>query len=244
MNVISLTGDAMADTAPLRELMKREVDSEMIDAIAAEWLKGRRLFIGTTNIDAKRPVIWDIGYIATKGTPESEQLIRDIMLASASIPGAFPPVRIEVEADDGETYDELHVDGGTARQVFLFAVPVSLQKAAEEIGIFRERTMYVIRNAILEPRWSAVQPKLAPVLTASISTLIRTQGLGDLYRLYLGAVRDGTDFRLASVPLDFDVEPQEMFDPNYMRALFDLAYEASKDGYDWQTSPPGIQIEK
>lgn len=238
-----LTSDAMADPAPLRELLIEHVNSSMIEAIASEWLKGRRLLIGTTNIDAKRPVIWDIGYVATKGTPESEQLIRDVMLASASIPGAFPPVRITVEAD-GQIYDELHVDGGAARQVFLHAVPVSMQQAADRIGVNRPISLYVIRNAILEPRWSAVEPKLAPVLTASIVTLIQSQGLGDLYRLYLGTVRDGTQFRLASVPFDFDIEPQEMFDAKYMRALFDLAYEAARNGFDWATYPPGIEIDQ
>ncbi len=231
----------MADTRPLRELMIKHINSAMVDAIAEEWLKGRRLLIGTTNIDTKRPVIWDIGYIATKGTPEAEQLIRDVMLASASIPGAFPPVRITVEAD-GQVYDELHVDGGTSRQTFLFAVPVDTREVADYVGIKVPITVYVIRNAKLEPRWSAVEPKLAPVLMASVSTLIQTQGLGDLYRLYLATVRDGTNFRLASVPPDFHVEPEEMFDPNYMRALFDVAHQAAKDGYPWATYPPGIEI--
>jgi len=236
-----LMSDAIADTQPLRELLIEHVDTEMIDAIAAEHLRGRRLLIGTTNIDAKRGVIWDVSYIATKGTPESQQLIRDIMLASASIPGVFPPVRIQVEAD-GEEYDEMHVDGGVSRQVFLHAVPVNIQESAWDMGLDNPRNLYVIRNAMLTPRWSAVKPKLAPVLRASISTLIRTQGMGDLYRLYLGTLRDGTRFRLASVPPDFDVTANEDFDPEYMKALFQLAYELSRNGYDWESSPPGIEL--
>jgi hypothetical protein len=236
-----LMSDAIADTQPLRELLIEHVDTEMIDAIAAEHLRGRRLLIGTTNIDAKRGVIWDVSYIATKGTPESRQLIRDIMLASASIPGIFPPVRIQVEAD-GEEYDEMHVDGGVSRQVFLHAVPVNIHESARDMGLDNPRNLYVIRNAMLTPRWSAVKPKLAPVLRASISTLIRTQGMGDLYRLYLGALRDGTRFRLASVPPDFDVTANEDFDLEYMKALFTLAYELSRNGYNWESSPPGIEL--
>ncbi|MFW2405646.1 MAG: patatin-like phospholipase family protein [Gammaproteobacteria bacterium] len=239
--IAGLMSDAIADTQPLRELLIEHVDTEMIDAIAAEHLKGRRLLIGTTNIDAKRGVIWDVSYIATKGTPESRQLIRDVMLASASIPGVFPPVRIQVEAD-GEEYDEMHVDGGVSRQVFLHAVPVNVQQSAWDMGLDNPRNLYVIRNAMLTPRWSAVKPKLLPVLGASISTLIRTQGMGDLYRLYLGTLRDGTVFRLASVPPDFDIEATEDFDPEYMKALFATAYELSRNGYDWKTAPPGIEL--
>lgn len=240
--LVGLTSDAMADTKPLRELMIKHVNSSMIDAIATEWLKGRRLLIGTTNIDTQRPVIWDISYIATIGTPEAEQLIRDVMLASVSIPGAFPPVRIAVEAN-GQGYDELHVDGGTTQQAFLYATPVDTREVAEYVGITQPITAYVIRNGRLEPRWSAVEPKLAPVLMAAVSTLVQTQGLGDLYRLYLTALRDGANFRLASVPTDFQVEREEMFDPNYMKALFDVGYEAAKGGYPWATYPPGIDID-
>ena len=41
------------------------------------------------------------------------------MLASASIPVAFPPVYFPV-VGDGKRYEEMHVDGGTATQVFLY----------------------------------------------------------------------------------------------------------------------------
>jgi len=236
-----LTGDAMADTEPLRNLLKKHVDKRMIDAIAMEYGRGRRLLIATTNIDAQRPVIWNVGRIATKSTEASRQLIRDVMLASASIPGAFPPVRIKVEAG-GEVYDELHVDGGASGQVFLYPAHLNIREAAEQIGAEDPQTVYVIRNAILTPHWSAVKPKLAPVLKASISTLIRTQGLGDIYRIYLGSVRDGMQFRLASVPPGLQLESAEVFDVAYMKGLFDFAYESARNGYDWQTSPPGIVV--
>ena len=238
----SLTSDALADTGPMRELLKIYVDEEMIAEIAQEYAKGRRLFVGTTNLDAKRPVIWNIGAIAATGTDESAQLIRDVMLASASIPGVFPPVRITVRVGEQE-YDELHVDGGVSNQVFLFPAQLDLRTSAELVGASSEQTLYVMRNSTLSPRWSEVKPKLGPVILASISTLIRTQGMGDLYRLYLGAKRDEMPFRLAYIPSDFDIESEEAFDPKYMRALFDLAYKLSRDGYEWATSPPGIVLQ-
>jgi predicted patatin/cPLA2 family phospholipase len=238
----ALTGDAMADTAPMRELLIRYVDKKMVDAIAAEYSKGRRLWIGTTNIDAKRPVIWNIGELSLMGTEASRQMIRDVMLASASIPGAFPPVRIPVLAN-GQVYDELHVDGGASSQVFLYPAQLDIGKYTAEIGFAGTQKVYVIRNSQLEPRWSAVEPKLRPVLSASIGTLIRTQGIGDLYRIYLGAVRDNMEFNLATMPPEFDATAKESFDPEYMRNLFDVAYELSRNGYPWAKSPPGIELQ-
>jgi len=114
-----LLSDAMADTEPLRDFLQSKVDEQMIEAIAREYEQGRRLLIGTTNLDAKRPVIWNIGAIAAVRTEESAQLIRDVMLASASIPGVFPPVRISVRVGEQE-YDELHVGGGVTTAMYSF----------------------------------------------------------------------------------------------------------------------------
>ena len=234
-----LLSDAMADTQPLRDLLRNTVDEQMIAAIAKEYNQGRRLLIGTTNIDAKRPVIWKIGAIAAVGKEESAQLIRDVMLASASVPGVFPPVRISVRVGE-QVYDELHADGGVASQVFLYPAQLDLRHAKEQVGVTGSQTVYVIRNGSLQPDWSEVKPKVMPVALSSIDTLIRTQGIGDLYRIYLGAKRDGITYRLAHIPGDFDLEAKEEFDPKYMGALFDLGYEMARDGYDWETSPPGV----
>ena len=239
--ISSLTSGALYDTAPLMDILKRTIDKRMIDGIAEQHQRGRRLHIGTTNLDMQRPVIWNIGEIALEGTPESRQLIRDIMLASASIPVAFPPIRIQVSVGD-EVYDELHVDGGTSSQVFLYPASLNIKTLAENIGLTGGMTAYIIRNGRLKPDWFAVKLKLRPIVMASVSTLIRTQGLGDLYRIYLGAKRDGMEFRLAYIPDDFDLEPEEEFDANYMRVLFDLGYELSRNGYDWFNSPPGIAL--
>jgi len=239
--IAGLTSDALADTSPMRKLLVKHVNEEMLEKIAQEHARGRRLLIGTTNLDAKRPVIWNIGAIATAGTDESAQLIRDVMLASASIPGLFPPVRITVQVGEQE-YDELHVDGGVSSQVFLYPAQVDLRDAANSLTLSGGQIIYVLRNSILAPHWSEVVPRLRPVAVASISTLIRTQGMGDLYRIYLGAKRDQIPFRLAYIPVDFHLEPNQAFDPEYMRALFDLGYELSRHGYDWATSPPGVAL--
>ena len=93
-----LFGDALADTAPLFRLISRNCDQQMLADIAEAYRRGRLLLIGTTSLDEQRPVIWNIGAIAASGRPGALDLVRKILLASASIPGAFPPVMIDIEA--------------------------------------------------------------------------------------------------------------------------------------------------
>lgn len=236
-----LSGEALADTAPLRELMNEVFDQQVIEQIAAQHNLGRRLYIGTTNLDTQRPVIWNLGEIALEGSDASRQLIRDVLLASASIPGAFPPVRVQVSAS-GQRYDELHVDGGVSSQVFLFPTAVNTRVVAGRIGFSGEQTVYVILNGRLISRWSAVEPKLWPIFTASLESMIRAQGIGDLYRIYFGAQRDGMAYRLAYIPEEFDNESEELFDADYMRALFERGREMAREGYPWSESPPGATV--
>lgn len=165
--------------------------------------------------------MWNIDRIATSGDRKALALVRQVLLASASISGAFPPVYIEVEAN-GQRYDEMHVDGGASAQVFLYPASLDWREASDQMGLQGEGRVYAIRNAELEPEWNAVKPKFAPIISRTISSLIRTQGTGDLYRIYPGARCDGLDYNLASIPADFDRELKEPFDPAYMQALFDL----------------------
>lgn len=230
--------DAMADTKPLRELVAKLVDEKLMDKIAAESRKGRLLIIGTTNIDARRAVLWNVGEIAEVGGPKSLEVIRKIMIASSAIPGAFPPVLIDVEVD-GKKYQEMHVDGGAMTQVFLYPPSMNIQKEAEAQGFTRDRHAYVIRNSRLDPDWAEVERSTMSIVQRAITSLIQTQGIGDLYRIYLTCQRDNVDFNLAFIPPDFKVETKEPFDPVYMSALFQRGYEMMKAGYPWEKTPIG-----
>ena len=235
-----LTADSASDTTPLRKMLEDIIDVKVLEDIVVEHDKGRRLLIGTTNLDANRPVIWNIGIIAKSGAPNALELVRDILLASASIPGMFPPVYIEVEAN-GRRYDEIHVDGGTSSQVFLYPASLDMRWLMRQVGLKGESRIFVIRNSRIEPDWKTIKPKIFPILNRSISSLIRTQGIGDLYRIYLSAQRDGMDYNVAFIPSDFNEKPKEEFDPEYMGKLFDLSYQMAKNGYPWEKAPPGFE---
>ena len=239
----ALTDDGLADNSPLFELISRHINAEFLARIAREYQdKGRLLLVGTTDLDARRPVIWNMGEIAmaAQDNPKALDLFRKIMLASAAIPGAFPPVMIDVEVN-GKPYQEMHVDGGTQAQVFLY--PVGMFDRIRQEGIKlppRERSVYVIRNARLDPDWASVDRNTLTIAGRAISSLIQTQGVGDLYRIYLTAQKDGLDYNLAFIGADFNAEHKEDFDTAYMRALFDYSYQLAKQGYPWQKAPPGL----
>jgi predicted acylesterase/phospholipase RssA len=234
-----LSADSAAVTTPLQKLLVDSVDSRVLEGIIAEHDKGRRLFIGTTNLDAKRPVIWNIGFIAKSGAPNALQLIREIMRASAAIPGVFQPVYIEVEAE-GRRYDEIHVDGGTSSQVFLYPAALDMRWVTKAIGLKGNSRVFVIRNARIDPAWQTVESEIVPIMDNTLTSLIRTQGIGDLYRIYMEALRDGMDYNVAYIPAFFDETSQEVFDPVYMAKLFDLGYKMAVKGYPWEKAPPGF----
>lgn len=235
----SFFDDAMSDTAPLRKLVSAMVDQGMLDAIAREHEKGRMLFIGTTNLDARRPVIWNIGKIAASRHPKALKLVRELLVASAAIPGMFPPVMIDVEAD-GRTYQEMHVDGGATAQVFVYPSSLDIKAVEKRVGQRRERSLYVIRNARLDPDWAEVERQTLSIAGRAVSSLIQTQGIGDLYRIYLSAERDGIHFNLAYIPETFKLQSEEPFDPEYMRELFGVGYKMAANGYPWAKTPPGF----
>ena len=230
--------DAAADTAPLRKTIARHFDQGMLDAIAAEHAKGRILLVGTTNLDARRPIIWNIGKIAASGRPGALALVHKILAASAAIPGAFPPVLIDAEVD-GKRYQEMHVDGGASAQVFLYPPSIDLRAQSRAAGISRERRVYIIRNARLDPDWAQVERRTLSIAGRAIASLIQTQGVGDLYRIYVAARRDGLDYNLAYIPETFTTPLREPFDGAYMRELFGVGRDLGGAGYRWAKVPPG-----
>lgn len=236
----ALTGSSAADTAPLKKMLTKYIDQQVMEAIAVEYKKGRRLYVGTTNIDAKRPVIWNIGLIATSGRSGALELIHKVMVASAAIPAVFPPMLIEVEAN-GKRYDEMHVDGGVVSQVFIYPADLDWKNVMQKLEVKGTSKVYVIRNSFLKPDWETVHPKILPIASVSINSLIRTQGIGDIYRIYLDCQRDGLEFNMAFIPETFDMKPKEEFDKDYMGKLFDLGYQMAKNGYPWVKAPPGFE---
>jgi hypothetical protein len=234
-----LGAEALADTTPLRELIAKHITRRMLREIAQEYHKGRLLMVGTTNLDAQRQVIWNMGEIAVAAgrDPQAAQLFRDVLLASASIPGLFPPVHIKVQAGD-HTFEEMHVDGSATRNVFLAPAQFSLRTFDAFYKTPPIRRVYVVRNAKLEPVYDAVQPNTLAISARSLFTVTKYQGIGDLNHIYDMTQRDGAEFRLASIPKTFTQTSSQSFDPVYMTALFKVGYAVGASGKGWVSAPP------
>ncbi len=231
----ALFDDAMADTGPLAEIIAKYADQKMFDAIAAEYKKGRLLMIGTTDLDAQRPVIWNIGAIAASGHPGALDLFRKILRASAAIPGAFQPVLIDVELD-GKKYQELHVDGGAIAQLFLY--PPSIDMSASNIK--RERYAYIIRNARLDPDYAMAERRTITIAGRAIATMLAASGVNDVLRTYFVTQRDKVDYNLTYIGRDFDFPKKGEFDQAYMNALYEYGVREIVEGRAWHKAPPGL----
>jgi Patatin-like phospholipase len=229
--------ESLVDTTPLFQLISRYANSAMLDAIADQYRKGRLLLIGTTDLDVQRPVIWNIGAIAASGRPKALDLFRKILLASAAVPGVFPPVLIDVEAG-GRHYQEMHVDGGAVAQTFLYPPQIGTLVNLRAGPLARERHAYVIRCGRLDPDWASVDRRLLSITGRAIATMIHYSGYNDIFRIYATAKRDGVDYNLAYIGPDFTVERRESFDLVYMKGLFDYGYEKAVHGYHWSKAPP------
>ena len=230
-------GPSLADTTPLARLIEKYVDGAFLRAIAAEYRRGRMLMIGTTNLDAERPVYWNMGEIAASRHPRKLELFRKVILASAAIPGAFPPVEIEVETE-GQLVQEMHVDGGTTRDLFVTPGRLHLSALDRLYSSPPKRHVYIIMNSKMTPEFEPVTPTAVAIGARAVSTLIKSHDSGDLYRIRQQTLASGADFRLAYIPPDFDRKATQAFDPIFQRALFERGRAFGRRGEAWASDLP------
>ena len=230
-----LVSDSLETTHPLSRVIKKHVTRDLLKKIAEEHNKGRRLYIGSTNLDAQRLCVWNMGKIAQFGDDEALKLFHKILLASSAIPIAFPPMFFDVEVN-GKKYNEMHVDGGTVTQVFsLYGV---LQGTRKDKNV----EVYLIWNGFVGPRWASVKDGLPSIVERSLLTLFNYQGLADVFRLYILSKERKHDFHVAYIPVDFKSEGNQMFDPAQMTKLFDVGYKEAVEGTAWRPEPPMFEV--
>ena len=244
------TKAGMLDTTPLRELLSAEIDDAMIEAVALENEKGRELFIGTTNLDAKVFTIWDMGEIAASDRPEKYQLYRVIVLASASFPAAFPPVYLPVTTSQGETYYQMHTDGGVRETVFVYDFLGELKEKLALVELDWNRDVdaqiYLLNNGKIfeEETYSVVYPNTLSVALRSIFTLMRANTVASIYTVWTMSLANNATINLATIPEDYEMSLQALdFDREKMTRLYQFGYEQAINGKAWLARPPPIDLE-
>jgi hypothetical protein len=231
--------DALADSAPLRRRIEAEITPEVLTQIARAHEAGRRLYVGTTDLDTKRLVVWDLGAIAAGNDPGKLELVRTVLLAAASVPGMLPPVPINVQVN-GKWYTELHVDGGVNASLFLHPRMVGLTPERPQPAPERDLTIYVLAARKLQLPTRPVEPRLVPVAGESIDAILQSRFEKDLLCVYLLSRFAGGRFALAAIPESFPDTNSLTFDAHVMHELYDWGHRAGAEGFDWRSFPPGL----
>ncbi|MGF1694499.1 patatin-like phospholipase family protein [Vibrio lamellibrachiae] len=226
---------SIVNTSGFEKKVRSAINKDMMEKIAHERSKGRILIIATTNLDNEKMALWDIGRIAQVGSLDAQVLIQDIVIASSSIPGAFPAKLIQLTSD-GIHYDELHVDGGVSRQVFL--IPQWMQNSSVISGF--SQNVYVIRNGSLKPNFSEVSNSISSVSSRSLATLTRRQGVGDVEYIFRYSQNHEMEFNLAHIDDDFlgsDLDPLEL---EYMNSVYEYGFDNMINQTLWLQRPPSL----
>jgi len=245
-----ICASSIKDTAPLRSLVEEFITMDILHQVAQAHEAGRRLYIGTVNVDTGEFVPWNMGEIATKHNQEALRLYHDILMASASIPLLFPPVLIRQVTSSGAASETLHTDGGTRETVFFRQFMVefinAVQKAMREAGPYGaiarldEAAMTVIVNGKIGLGYECTQERWASVGIRSLSALMDQSTVNAVFRAYALGCSNGISFRMVRIPDDTEIDSHSWeFDTDTMRRLFNLGFDmAQSDPIPWETKPP------
>jgi predicted patatin/cPLA2 family phospholipase len=242
LSAMLLFNDSVADNGPLSKKIDSVVTLEMLKNIAREHKRGRRLYVGTTELESRRAVVWDMGEIATRGTPDDLELFRKVLLASAAIPGLFSPVRLPVTVD-GKQLEERHVDGSVSNAVFFRAPYRSPEERAIEGDNWLNGTnVYVLLAGKIYADGDRVKLRSLFIAADSITGLLYAQARGDLLRVYINCIITGMNYYIAALPPDAESPKSATeFKPEPMKKLFQAGRELALSSTPWRLTPPGVQ---
>ncbi|BEU03119.1 hypothetical protein OAG1_19190 [Agarivorans sp. OAG1] len=231
--------DGVSSGQGLNEFIAATFDEQMIAKIAATHNSGKRLFIGTTHFDSGKQVVWNLGQIAASDHPNKELLIHQVLSASSSIPGIFPPQFIGVELE-GESLEEMHVDGGLSAQMFADPAGFDYNNIAQALGIDSSPNIYVVRNGRLDLPYQHLKDRGVELLGRSVQSLTLNQNRGDLYRILYFSEKHNFDTKFTYVTANFTEKKKskKMFDEDYMLALYHYGFTKAINQLQWHTELP------
>jgi len=221
---VRATPESLADSWPLQRQIDQHVTGELLGDIAAQHRRGRRLFVVTTNLDAGRGVVWDMGAIAAKGGPDALALFKKVVLASSSVPGAFPPVLIAAESN-GRQFREMHVDGGVNGPMFVAPESLLFSTGGRRLPASE---LYILVNGKVTSEFAQTGRTMPSIVGRSFSLALKLGARVQLFLFAQAAQRNGIGMKVASIEPQFEHDARGVFDPRYMKALFDLGVERGR----------------
>lgn len=232
----ALTGDALIPDDRLGALVAAHVDRAFLDRVAAEHRRGRRLLVVTTDLDSETSVAWDMGAIASDPSPRAETLFREVLAASASVPGLFRPRQFEVAAG-GKPFTELHVDGGVKRQAYVG--PAGVVHGTGRVPL---DGVYVVMNNRLDPGLKVTPDTTLGVGLRAVATALKQEGAEDVLAARDMTMRLGIPFGLAYiapwVPSTARGDGRDGFDTAHMSRMYDYGEALGRSARPWAPEPP------
>ncbi len=262
--ISSVTTGAVNGSGPLHDLIEQIVDEDLLDEVASQYARGRRLYIGTMNVDNGTEVIWDMGAIASSQRPDRLDRYRDVVVASTSLPTIMPPVYIPVEVDvppneevdddqaaDGtedampapeprtKEYWQMHVDGAMREPVLVSRFMLRGSAGGR---------LYVLLSVDFDGTVNyptPVRPSVRELSWAVLSSNASAGLIHGLYRAHVLANLEHVEFRVTAIPPGLDDVPRmQIFDPDNMQNLFQVGFDHATDGALWRSIPAGTSVEE
>ena len=240
VNLINgLIGNALVDSDKLGHFIARYIDQQVLDDVAVEGRKGRRLLVVTTNLDQQRSVVWDMTAIAATPSAAALPLFRQVLAASASIPALFPPRLIDVEGG-GRTFQEMHVDGATIRQVYVAPDEIVFGGGSLTKGD-QVKDLYILVNNKIDPTFEVVKNSTVSVAARGLETILKREGRNNVLSGYAYAREHGIGYHIAFIDADVPEPPggaTEQFSTAYMTGLFARGEADGRKPSPWASHPP------
>lgn len=222
----------------LFKLVDHFVTPQMIAAVAREAATGRRLVVATTDLDKHETVLWNLGEIAGHGGDAARRLFRDVLIASASVPGVFPPVLIRVR-EGGKEYDEMHVDGGVTTSVFSTPLIAGIQST--DLPLLRGAHLYMIVNGQLARTPQTTRYNTVDILANALAAELTYKTREAIVDNIAASHRLGMQFHLTEIPVDYPQASFIDFDQAHMQALYDYAADCAARGLLWLTPAQSVR---
>jgi hypothetical protein len=240
-----LCDGAFGSSKPAERLIERVFNDDIVAEMRQAHVEGRRFFVGTMNLETKRLVIWDVGALASSGRPDACALVRKVLLAAVSWPGAVRPVEFDVEVD-GRCYHEQHCDAGAVAMTFvrLGQLPGWPKPgAATRPGWLAGSNLYVFANRKLYSDPVPVPKRALGRVGPSVAAIFEALTRADIDHLYSVCCASGMRFHLLAVPPDYHGAPPSIsyLYPKEAQPLFEMGYQRSVGGPPWRLSPPGAE---
>ena len=231
-------GSSITSTQPLKDMIAKYITPQVLDAVAQEYKKGRRLYVGTTNIDNGSLVVWDLGAIAASNHPDKLQLYRDIIYASSAIPGIFDPQYFSIKYKNKEYY-QMHIDGGMSAYVFM----IGMYKDWQKILHLPKETKLNLSLYILSNRQYRYKKQNTPLPNDSYITILTAVAKHSIdliydksiYRLNEACKQNGYNFYYTGIDDDIKLTKlPHQFNKKEMQRLYDQGYKKGYNGVNWQ----------